>query len=342
MAKKNNTKYVAVIGAGLQAKRRLPAILHTPQYKIAWIVDIVPEKAQELAVQYGAQYETNWHKAVSDKKIDAVLVLTYPDSHAAISIAAMKNGKDVFCEKPLAKTEDEVLAMVQTAKKNRRILKCGFNHRYHPAIAAAYKLFKEQCVIGKPIFGRAKYGIAGRQGLEKEWRSDPGIVGGGQLMEQGIHLIDLYRWFLGEIKEVVGFADTAYWNIKPLEDNAFALLRTKDMVPISIHSSLTQWINTFEFELYGEKGSLTVQGLGSSYGVEKLTIGFRDLQGSFAYKVIEYRGADSSWQNEWEGFIEAMKTRKEPMGNGWDGLRAIKIVYAIYKSSKARRIIEIE
>lgn len=334
-------KKVAIIGAGLQAKRRTPVILKDLNYQIAWVVDLIEEKAKKLANQYQASYAVDWRPVLKRHDIDVVLVLTYPDSHAEISISAMKAGKDVLCEKPLARTEKEAQEMIKISKKTGQILKCGFNHRHHPAILQAYKLFKEN-LIGKAVFGRGRYGIAGRQGLEKEWRSDPKIVSGGQLMEQGIHLVDLFRWFFGEMNKVTGFVSTNYWPIQPLEDNGFALLQTKDNVNISIHSSLTQWINLFEFEIYGEKGSLTVSGLGESYGVEKLIINIHDPDGPFSYKTIEFRGHDRSWENEWEEFTKAIETRKEPIGDALDGLKAIEIVNAVYQASKTGKTVSIK
>lgn len=326
-------KKIAIIGAGLQAQRRAAAITNDPDYVISWVIDIVPERAKRLAKQTGGQWAVDWRKAVHDPSVDIILVLTYPDSHADISIAAMEQGKDVLCEKPLARTAKEGESMIATAKKTKRILKCGFNHRHHPAIWEAYQLF-EKGLIGKPIFGRGRYGIVGRKGLENEWRSDPKIVSGGQLMEQGIHLIDLFSWFLGDIKKVGGLVNTAYWPIKPLEDNGFVIMQNKHGVIASAHSSLTQWINLFDFEVYGKKGSLAVEGLGGGYGVEKLIISKHDPNGPFSKQIIEYRGPDVSWKEEWNEFITAVKTRKQPIGNGADGLTAIKIVNAVYKASK--------
>ena len=105
-------KKVAIIGAGLQAKRRLPVILEDPGFSVKWVVDLIPERAEKLAKECGAKTATDWHKAVEDKEVDIVLVLTYPNSHAEISIAAMKNGKDVLCEKPLTRTGAEAKDMV--------------------------------------------------------------------------------------------------------------------------------------------------------------------------------------------------------------------------------------
>lgn len=331
-------KKVAIIGAGLQAKRRLPAILEDKDYFVSWIIDLVRERADKLAKSCRAKTHTDWKKAINDKEVDIVVVLTYPDSHAEISIAAMKSGKDVLCEKPISKTESEAEEMVKVAKKTKKILKTGFNHRHHSAIYEAYRLFQEK-TIGKPLFGRGRYGIAGRKGLEKEWRSDPEIIIGGQFMDQGIHLVDLFRWFLGEVDKATGFVSTNYWPIAPQEDNGFALLHHTNGVVSSIHSSLTQWINLFEFEIYGEKGSITVSGLGGTYGVEKLIVSTHDPDGPFSYKTTEFRGGDISWKKEWEEFIKAVKTRQEPLANSFDGLKSLEVVNAVYQSSKTGRTI---
>lgn len=331
-------KKVAIIGAGLQAKRRLPAILEDKDFSVSWIIDLIKERADNLAKNCGAKTHTDWRTAIADNEVDVVVVLTYPDSHAEISIAAMKAGKDVLCEKPISKTEAEAHEMVAVAKKTKRILKTGFNHRHHPAIFEAYKLFQEK-TIGKPIFGRGRYGIAGRKGLEKEWRSDPKIIIGGQFMDQGIHLVDLFRWFLGDVDKATGFVSTNYWPIAPQEDNGFALLHHKNGVISSIHSSLTQWINLFEFEIYGEKGSITVSGLGGTYGVEKLIVSAHDPDGPFSYKTTEFRGGDVSWKKEWEEFTNAVNSRKETLAGPADGLKTLEIVNAVYQSSKTGRTI---
>jgi predicted dehydrogenase len=234
-------KKVAVIGAGLQAHRRLQPILDDKEYAVPLIVDLYEERAQMLAKSCDAAVSSNWRDAVNDPGIDAILLLTYPDSHAKIAIAAMKKGKDVLCEKPLARTETEAKKMIKVAHETKRILKCGFNHRHHPAVVEMHKLF-ESGLIGKAVFGRGRYGIAGRSGVEKEWRSNPKIVSGGQLMEQGIHLVDLYRWFLGDMTKATGMVATNYWPMQPLEDNAFAVMQNKDGVMVSIHSSLTRYL----------------------------------------------------------------------------------------------------
>lgn len=326
-------KKVVVIGAGLQAKRRLPFVVESGEYEVAEIVDLIPERAEALAKQFAAKASVDWRPVVTREDVDVVVVLTPPNSHAEISIAAMEAGKDVMCEKPLALTIKEAEDMVSVAKKTKRILKCGFNHRHHPAIAEAHRLFTSG-LIGRPVFGRSMYGIGGRLGLEKEWRSDPKQSPGGQLIDQGIHVIDLYRWFLGELTEATGMVATNVWPIAPMEDNGFGIVKTGTGVLASLHSSLTQWINLFEFEIYGDKGSLTVKNLGGGYGTEKLIIAEHQPDAPFSYQTIEYRGGDISWKKEWEEFIRSVDSRQEPLGSGQDGLKAMQVVTAIYESSQ--------
>src|SRR4051812_44463685 len=333
-------KKVAIIGAGLQAKRRSGPIVDDRNYELALVVDRDEKRAKTLAEPLGAQVATDWRVAIADPEISAVLVLTYPDTHAEIAIAALEAGKDVLCEKPLTRTEDEARALLAAAEKSGRTLKCGFNHRHHPAVLEAYRLFQSG-LIGKPVFGRGRYGIGGRTGIESEWRSDPAIVAGGQLMEQGIHLIDLFVWFLGKVSRVTGFTSTNRWPIQPLEDNGFALLQTTEGVIASVHSSLTQWTNLFELEIFGEKGSLTVRGLGASYGVEELIVSQHDPTAPFSHKTIEYRGGDSSWKSEWEEFTRAIEERREPLGNGEDGLLAMRIVNAVYSAAKSGQAVSL-
>ncbi len=331
---------VAIIGAGLQGRRRVTPILDSKDHEVAWIVDRDERKAAALGNGTGANVTTSWRDAVNDPGVGIVLVLTYPDSHAEIGIAALESGKHVLCEKPLTRTLDEARALVATATKVGRVLKCGFNHRHHPAVLEAHKLVMAGA-IGKPTFGRARYGIGGRVGIEKEWRSDPKIVSGGQLMEQGIHVVDLFRWFIGEVARVTGFTSNTRWPIAPLEDNGFALLETASGAICSVHSSLTQWTNLFEFEVYGENGSITIEGLGTSYGVEKLHVAMHDPTGPFARNTIEFRGGDGSWKAEWDELVRAIDERRAPLGSGDDGLRAMEIVGAVYSAARTGQAVRL-
>ena len=273
--------------------------------------------------------------------IDAVLVCTPPDLHHAIALAALKSGKHVLCEKPLARTLEEATEMVAAAQASGKCFKVGFNHRHHPAVLQA-KRWLDEGRLGEPVFVRCRYGICGRPGYEQEWRADPRVVGGGQLMEQGIHAVDLARAFLGEFREVTGFIGTHYWKTEPLEDNAFVLYRTAAGQVASIHASLTQWKNIFSLEVFGKDGYAVIEGLGGSYGTERLTFGKREFDAPFAEEVVEFRGADPSWKEEWNEFVRAIEERREPIGSVADGAEAIRLVLAAYEAARRGVTIQLE
>jgi len=326
---------VGLIGAKLQGWRRAPVLQSFPSTELVVISAAHIESAQTLANKFRCETVVGWEPVVRRSDLDAVVICTPPHLHAQISIAAMESGKHVLCEKPLARTLQEAEAMVKTAKANRVKLKCGFNHRYHPAVQKARELL-DQGRIGEPSFIRCRYGIGGRTGYEKEWRANPEMVGGGQLMEQGIHAVDLSRWFLGEFREVAAYTANYFWRTEPLEDNAFVLLRTEDGKIASIHSSLTQWKNMFSFEIFGSDGYIVVEGLGGSYGTERLVFGKREFLKPFAEEVIEFRGEDRSWHEEWKEFVACIEENREPSGSGYDGLVAMQLVNAAYESAKKR------
>ncbi len=323
---------VVIVGAGLQARRRGPVLAKLADTELVVVSGAHLKLAEPLAARLGCEAAEGWEPVVARDDLDAVIVATPPHLHAQISIAALKRGMHVLCEKPLARTLDEAQAMVAVAGESGRVLKCGFNHRHHPAVQQARRWF-EAGRIGEPIFLRARYGIGGRPGYEREWRANPTVVSGGQLMEQGIHAIDLARWFVGEFSQVAAFAETRFWKIAPLEDNAFMLLRTPTGVVASLHSSLTQWRNLFSFELSGKDGYITVDGLGGGYGIEQAIFGKRDFDAPFAEEIIEFRGEDRSWHDEWMEFVAAIQEKREPLGSAKDGLEAMRLVFAAYESA---------
>ena len=188
---------------------------------------------------------------------------------------------------------------------------------------------------------RCRYGIGGRPGYEKEWRMNPEISGGGQLMDQGMHTLDLARWFLGDFVKASGFLQTAFWDIAPLEDNAFVLLRTEKEQIASIHVSWTQWKNLFTFEIFGRDGYIIVEGLGGGYGVEKAILGKRAFLEPFREETIEFRGEDRSWYEEWKEFMTAIKENRDPLGNGFDGFKAVELAHALYESARQGCIVKL-
>lgn len=304
---------VGLIGAGRQGKRRARALKDFADTELVIVADIEQEPAESLAKEMGCQSTTDWQKVTSRKDIDAVIICTPPNLHGPMCLSAFSESKHVLCEKPLAHTPEEAQALVRAAQEKHLKLKSGFNLRHHPAISLAKK-YLDEGKIGEPIFLRCRYGIGGREGYEKEWRMNPDISGGGQLTDQGMHTLDLARWFLGEFQEVSGFTQTGFWDIAPLEDNVYCLLRTAKGRIATIHASWTQWKNLFSLEVFGKDGYVTVEGLGGSYGVEKLIFGKREFGKPFEEETTEFRGEDHSWQEEWREFARRHQGRPGASG----------------------------
>ena len=224
--------------------------------------------------------------------------------------------------------------MVELANENNVLLKTGFNHRFHPAIFQAKEIFNSGA-IGELMFIRARYGHGGRPGMETEWRASKDLCGGGELLDQGVHIIDLCNWFAGNMKSVYGKVITKFWDME-VEDNAFVLMKSCKGVDIQFHVSWTNWKNIFSFELFGEDGYLRIEGLGGSYGDETLEYGLRNKKGGKPdIKLFKYSPQDLSWEAEWKEFSSAIKEKRLPIGSGLDGLYANRVIEAIYRSSES-------
>lgn len=346
---------IGIIGAGLIGKKRAAALSISDSSQLTVISDINKKAAESIAKEFNLEVETDWEKVINKADIDAVIVATFNKYLAPISIAALKNKKHVLCEKPLGKNSEEAKKIIEIAKKSGVVLKTGFNHRHHPAIYKAKQLV-DNYEIGNIYYLRCIYGHGGRPGYEKEWRANKDLCGGGELLDQGVHVVDLFRCFLGEFDEAYGQINTFYWNME-VEDNAFAMFRTEKRQVAIMHTSWTQWKNTFLFEVFGEKGYLIVDGLGGSYGPERLIIGKRkkqiergklDVRPSVQYlggppdeETIEYPDPDISWVEEWKEFVSAIKENREPLGSGYDGLMANKMIEALYRSAKLNKPVKI-
>jgi predicted dehydrogenase len=291
------------------------------------------DSAQALAQHgTGVYVTTDWREVVARNDIDIIIVATTNDQLAEITIGALNAGKHILVEKPAARNPRELQTVIEAARLAGTKVRVGFNHRYHPAFQQARRLLKDG-LLGDLMFVRARYGHGGRLGYEKEWRAQPRLSGGGELLDQGVHLIDLARWFLGDFLSVEGSAHTYYWKM-PVDDNAFILLKTAREQSAFLHASCTEWKNTFSFEIYGRDAKLHIEGLGGSYGVERLSY-YRMLpqMGPPDTTIWEYPGADRSWQAEFSDFVDDIRLNRETTPGLDDAHAALTIVDAIYKQS---------
>ncbi|MFL5955192.1 MAG: Gfo/Idh/MocA family protein [Gaiellaceae bacterium] len=329
---------VGIIGCGLIGTRRAQTALASGD-ELLYVVDVTKERADELARKVGA-VRAEWSDVIKSD-VDVVVVATPNKFLQPTVVEALQAGKHVLCEKPLGRNAAEAETMVEAAKTAGRTLKTGLNHRHKQAISAAYGLL-EKGAIGRPFAIRAAYGHGGRAGYNKEWRGDPELAGGGELLDQGVHVVDLCRWFLGEFVEATGVLGTWFWDVEPLEDNAFVLLRTEDGRVASFHTSWTQWRNLFRFEVLGTDGYLVVDGLGGSYGAERLTRGRRRNKGGVPEEeTVSFPGEDLSWANEWREFKNAVEFGRQPLGSGEDGLAAARILDAVYAAASTGRVTRV-
>jgi predicted dehydrogenase len=324
---------VAVVGCGLIESRRAATAAADPRCELRLVVDTNAEAAGSLAQKYATRSAADWRAVIEDSSIGIVVASTPNAFLREVAVAALGAGKHVLVEKPMGKDAADAAAIAAAAQASGKILKVGFNHRYHGALMKARELFAAGAA-GALVNIRARYGHGARPGYEHEWRGDPALAGGGELTDQGAHLIDLILWLAGKPREAFAYTQTAVWPISPLEDNAFALLRFNGGPVASLHASWTQWKNLFSFEIFGTGGSLVVDGLGGSYGPERLTVTKRNPDGGVPeVEEIAFEGSDRSWELEWQDFMGAVLDGKPYWGTPADGLAVMEVVDALYASA---------
>lgn len=332
---------VAVVGCGLIGNKRSDVIVKDPRSELAVVVDPNEETARKLGERVRAPHATSWSRAIADSDCDIVVVATPNAFLAEIAISALKQGKHVLVEKPMGRNIHEAITMAGAATSTNQVLKIGFNHRYHPALRRAHEIYADG-EIGQIINIRARYGHGGRPGYEKEWRGNREMAGGGELTDQGVHVIDLIQWFAGEPTEVFGYLQTAAWPIDPLEDSAFAMMRFANGAIASFHTAWTQWKNMFSFEVFGTDGSVTVDGLGRSYGPETLIQATRKKEGGAPFMArTVYDEEDISWTAEWNDLLSGIETGRY-MGTPNDGITVMRVLDAIYRAAEQKRPIGLD
>ena len=322
----------AIIGCGLIGKKRLTGMPAGAQLAVACDTNLA--RAEELVRQAkSGQAVADFQSAVADPKVDAVFVSTLNSTLAPITLAAVKHGKHVLVEKPAAITVAELEEIATAAQATGALVRVGYNHRFHPACLRALELFRSGA-LGPMMFVRGRYGQGGRVGYEKEWRADPKLAGGGELIDQGVHLIDLAGMFLGEFTTVEGHAATYFWDM-PVDDNAFLSLRNAHGQTAWLHVSCSEWKNLFSLEIYGRDAKLHWEGLGGSYGLERLTY-YKMLpqMGPPETTIWEYPRGDESWKIEMTEFFEDIKLQRKPVPGLKEARAALAVVEKIYKNGK--------
>jgi len=327
---------VAIAGYGKIGQVRATEIEKNEHTELVGVYDIKrPEKLSD-GVAFCDSYEE-----LLALDIDAVFVCAFNNVLADYTTLALKAGKHVFCEKPPARTSEELKSVMETQKESDLVLKYGFNHRYHYSVMEAKKII-ESGSMGKLLWLRGVYGKAGSIDYHKNWRNYREYSGGGILIDQGIHMLDLMRYFSGEdFKHINSFVTTSYWDIEA-EDNAFAIMQSDNRVTAMLHSSATQWQHKFLLEMCFEEGYINLDGILSgtrSYAPEKLVVGRREFEditfamGKPKESTVWFEN-DDSWKLEVDEFVNAILGKASIQnGTSQDAYETLKLVERIYENS---------
>lgn len=332
---------LGLIGCGGIGQLRAAAVKRLPAHHMVSLSDIDQDRAQAVSGKYGGTVERDWRQLVKRDDLDVVVISTPPHLHASMCIAALEAGKHVLCEKPLARTPDEGRRMLEAAEQNNRFIATGFNYRFYPSIQKARALF-DSGIIGELDHIRSYAGYSAKD-HNHAWLHDADVMGGGALRDNGIHLIDLTQYFLGDVAEVKGFTQGRVWNFDGCEDNGFALLRNKAGNVASLQASWTEWKGyRFLIEIYGKRGCIRA----SCFPMVTQVISASELGGptkrkSFFFPLVHLREHLQSYRwiviqsfvQELDALARAIRGESTQIATGFDGLRAIEIAHDVSAQS---------
>jgi predicted dehydrogenase len=331
---------VGVAGVGVLGTRRMERIDLHPSMRVVAVCDRVYDGEGVRAD--GVRYYQNYHRLLTEK-LDVLFVCLTNDVAAEVTIAGLEAGLHVFCEKPPGRTVEEVVRVIAHERRHSGLkLMYGFNHRYHDSVQEALRVYRTG-ELGRVINLRGVYGKAKLATFNQPtWRTNRAIAGGGVLLDQGIHIVDLMSLFGGDFQEVHSFISNRHWGYD-VEDNAYALMRTADGVVGMLHSSATQWRHRFHLDINLERGSLVLAGIMSgskSYGAETLTVvkAEPDVDNGDPKEELTRYTKDRSWDTEILMFADAI-LNDTPIQNGTsaDALRTMQLVFKIYYADPAWR-----
>ena len=330
-----NKLKVGIAGYGVVGKRRRECVDAHLNMEILAVCDQV---FSENTVVDGVHYYKDYNYLLKEEDLDILIVCVTNDIAAEVTVAGLESGLHVFCEKPPGRNVSDVAHVAEVSKKYpQQKLMYGFNHRYHDSIVEALRIIKSN-ILGDVINLRGVYGKSQLITFNQpDWRTKRDIAGGGVLLDQGIHMVDLMRLFAGEFIDVYSFIENSHWNYD-VEDNAYALMRTESGKVAMLNSSATQWRHRFHLDINLEKGSLILGGLLSgskSYGAETLTVVSANPENDKGdpKEVTTRYNTDPSWYAEIKEFADCiLNNRKITSGTAYDALQTMKLVYKIYHS----------
>jgi predicted dehydrogenase len=333
---------VGIVGFGYMGEIRKQVVERNPCMELIGICDTNPAIKEKVK---GCRVYSSFDKFIK-QHIDAVFVCTPNAFSPEICIKSMNQGKHVFCEKPPGRNKKDIENIIRAEKRNIKLM-FGFNHRFHPGILMA-KTIIDNKRLGKIIGMRGVYGKSGGLNFPKSWRNDIKIAGGGILLDQGIHMLDLFLYLGGDFQYVKCFLDNTFWKFN-IEDNAYVILKNKSGISAMLHSSATLWKHTFKMDIILEHGYLVIDGLLSktgSYGREKLILGKRQFEDEAAAlgnpsEEVTYFDRDNSWDLEVEEFLNCiLQNKKVTISSSQDAIKVMEIIEKAYKDAEFKLMRE--
>ena len=323
---------VGIAGYGVVGKRRRHFIdLHPSMQTVA-----VCDRTFDVSGTFfdGVRYMRTYHELLREP-LDVLFVCLTNDVAADATIAGLENGLHVFCEKPPGRDIADVVRVIESERTRPGLkLKYGFNHRYHDSVREALRIVRSG-ELGPVVNLRGVYGKSAIISFEQtDWRSRRAIAGGGILLDQGIHMVDMMRLFAGDFDSIHSFVSNAFWH-HDVEDNVYALMRTRDGIVAMLHSSATQWRHRFHLEMTLERGTIILAGILSgskSYGAETITVAWREDDGAGDPREMTTRyNQDLSWRDEIADFARnILEDAPVTAGSSIEALKTMHLVYRIY------------
>ena len=330
-----NELKAGIIGFGKMGKIRYETLQRLPNCRVTWIC----EKNPEIALPEDVQHAQSPQDVLEDNDVDILVVSTSNDMLQELVVAGLDKGKHVFCEKPPGRNMTELRFMMDAEARNpRQKLMFGFNHRHHESIIRA-KEAVDSGDFGNILWMRGRYGKSVDRQFFSSWRAKKEVAGGGILLDQGIHMLDLFLMMCDDFEEVKSYVSNSYWNLD-IEDNVFAIFHNSKGQSASLHSTMTQWRHLFSMEIFMEQGYIVLNGLktsSNSYGDEVLTIARnRSLPPAARWddeeKTVYH--SDNSWRTELEMFVDCIRNDKPIyVGNTQDAHKLMRLVDEIYKQA---------
>ncbi|MFZ2025571.1 MAG: Gfo/Idh/MocA family oxidoreductase [Microgenomates group bacterium] len=330
----NKKLRIVIVGCGYFGQKRIQACIHLKnKLQIVAIIDTNKKRAQEVGNSLHLPYKTSLSEFLKSSTADIAIIAVPNYQHAAVVCEALKHGLHVLCEKPLSISFKEAKKIVLAAKKYKRFVKTGSNHRFFPTIQKAHDIITRGG-IGNVLCIKGNIGTNGSH-TKQSWFWDKKLSGGGTYIDNACHLLDITRWFMGNFSSCTGMIGNTYWKKTSVEDIAGGLYKTKDGRLAIITSSWTQWTGYLSLEIWGDKGYILIDSKQGDFVIVGNKQSTKKKVFDFSHKPL------SSYEDELSYFVSCIQKKVEPRPNAADGAAVIHMIEGVYTSAKQKKLVQL-